>query len=209
MVKSQTIHKMLLLSYLPVLIWSLIKPTKYGIWLAEVGPAVLLILILIVVYKRFRLTTITYTLIWLASIMMAVGGHYTYEHVPLFDWIRDQFDLQRNNFDRLGHCIKGLLIGLLTRELLLRTSPLEKGGWLFSLTLAVAMAIANAYELVEFAATKIVSGEGQEEFLGMQGDKWDAQWDMLLTTVGCLLAYLLFRRLQDKQLNRIVAEDRD
>lgn len=206
-VKSQTIHKILLYSYLPILVWSLISPLAYWIWFVEVSPVVVGGIILIVTYKRFRLTTLSYVLIWLASISMAIGGHYSYEHMPLFDWIRDEFGLQRNHYDRLGHFIKGLVLAMLAREILLRTTPLQKGGWLFVLVLSLCMGIAAGYEIVEFAATFVGSARAENEFLGMQGDQWDAQWDMLMATIGTLLAYWLFPRLQDHQMNAIYAEE--
>lgn len=205
--KPKTVHQLLLYSYLPVLIWSLIKPTDYVIWILEVGPAVVGIGLLILTYKRFPLTTLTYVLIWMSAIMMAFGGHYTYENVPLFDWIRDQFGLTRNHFDRLGHFLKGLMLAMLGRELLLRTTPLQPGKWLFVIVLSIPMAIAAGYELVEFAAALLTSETTAAEFLGWQGDKWDAQWDMLYTSSGALVSYLLFSRWHDRQLNRIWAEE--
>jgi len=45
--------------------------------------------------------------------------------------------------------------------------------------------------------------KGAKDFLGMQGDKWDAQWDMFLALLGAILALLLFTKLHDKFLKRI------
>lgn len=36
-----------------------------------------------------------------------IGGHYTYAEVPLFDWPRDYFELERNNYDKVGHLAQG------------------------------------------------------------------------------------------------------
>ena len=50
-------------------------------------------------------------------------------------------------------------------------------------------------------STKISSGgKVSKDFLGMQGDQWDAQWDMALALVGSILALLLFSKLHDKLL---------
>jgi len=41
-----------------------------------------------------------------------VGGHYTYDEVPLFNWIRDHFHLARNDYDRVGHFAPGICSGI-------------------------------------------------------------------------------------------------
>ena len=40
------------------------------------------------------------------------------------------------------------------------------------------------------------------EWLGMQGDAWDAQWDMTMALAGAILAQLLLRRLHDRSMAR-------
>lgn len=38
------------------------------------------------------------------------------------------------------------------------------------------------------------------EWLGTQGDPWDAQWDMTMTLVGAILAQLALGAAQDRAL---------
>jgi len=90
----------------------------------------------------------------------------------LIKWIRDAFGFSRNHYDRPGHFAQGFLPALLAREILLRTSPLRPGKWLFTLVLSVCLAISAAYELIEWAVATY-SGDAAEAFLGMQGDAWD------------------------------------
>lgn len=49
-----------------------------------------------------------------------VGGKYTYAEVPLFDWISETFEWERNNYDKVGHFMQGFVPALITREILIR-----------------------------------------------------------------------------------------
>jgi putative membrane protein len=118
------------------------------------------------------------------------------------NWVKDALDLSRNHYDRMGHTFQGVIPAMIGRELLLRTSPLRAGGWLFTLCTAIALAISALYELVEWI-TALAAGGGDIAFLGSQGDPWDAQADMLCALVGALLSQLLLSRLPDRQLARL------
>src|SRR5205807_1013586 len=52
---------------------------------------------------------------------------YTYARVPLGNWAMAWFGWTRNNYDKLGHFAQGFVPAILTREILLRTSPLGSG----------------------------------------------------------------------------------
>ncbi|MEK4605034.1 DUF2238 domain-containing protein [Bacillus sp. FSL L8-0099] len=202
--KSKMIHLFLLLIVTTVFIWSVIKPTRYSSWAAEAIPAVLGLIIIIAIYNRFRFTTLSYIIIAILAIIMFIGGHYTYSKVPLFNWIKDVFDLNRNHYDRFGHLIKGL-VTIVIREILLRKTQLTEGPWLVTISISISLAIAALYEIIEWLAFKIAKGgKTAKDFLGMQGDIWDAQWDMSLALVGSILALLtlsiLHNRLLKKQL---------
>ena len=194
------IHFILLLIVFTVLIWSAIKPIGYGIWTMEVLPAVIGLLVVIAIYKKIQLTTLSYLIIAILSIYTFIGGHYTYSEVPLFNWIKDDFHFERNHYDRFGHFLKGLLI-IVIRELLLRTSPLSKGKWLTFLSLSVALAIAALYEIIEWLVSVIThGGKASKDFLGTQGDIWDSQWDMSLTLAGSIIALVLLTSIHNKYL---------
>lgn len=194
------IHFILLLIVLAVFIWSAIKPVGYRIWTLEVLPAVIGLLVVITIYKKFQLTTLSYLIIAILSIFTFIGGHYTYSEVPFFNWIKDDFDFKRNHYDRFGHFLKGLLI-IVIREILVRTSPLSKGKWLIFLSLSVSLAIAALYEIIEWLVSVIThGGKASKDFLGTQGDIWDSQWDMSLTFAGSIIALILLSSLHNKYL---------
>jgi putative membrane protein len=159
--------------------------------------------LLVATYRRFPLTPLAYVLIWLHAVILMVGGHYTYAEVPLFDWIRDAFGLARNHYDRVGHLAQGFVPAILAREVLLRTSPLRPGRWLFFLVCCVCLAISALYELIEWWAALLTSPETGTAFLGTQGDVWDTQWDMFLALVGSVAALLALSRLHQRQLDQL------
>ena len=131
--------------------------------------------------------------------MLILGGHYTYARVPLGFWIQDWFDFTRNHYDRIGHLMQGFGPAIIARELLIRTSPLAPGKWLFTLIVFTILGISASYEFVEWW-TALASEEASAAFLGTQGDVWDTQWDMFLAGCGAIAAQLLLARLHDRQL---------
>lgn len=192
----------LLLIVLAALAASGIAPHDRGVWWAEVMPVLIAAPILVATARRFPLTPLAYALIAFFSLILILGGAYTYARVPIGFAVQDWFDLARNPYDRFGHFFQGVTPAILGRELLLRTSPLRPGKWLFALLSLSCIGISALYELVEWAAAELWAG-GAVEFVGMQGDPWDAQADMLMALLGAMLAQALLGRMHDRQLAQL------
>ncbi len=171
-------------------------------WFLETVPVMIGAAILVPTYTRFRLTPLLYRLLALHAVILIIGGHYTYAEVPLFNWIRDSFEFSRNHYDRVGHLAQGFIPAILAREILLRLSPLKRGGWLFLAVTSICLAFSAFYEMIEWW-TALMSEEAAASFLGTQGDHWDTQWDMFLALIGAIVAQLLLDGLHDRQLARI------
>ena len=184
---------------LVVLGLSAIGANQPDIWALEVAPVGIGAVIILATWRRFRLTALLCWLLAVHSLILIYGGHYTYAEVPLGFWIQDTFDMARNPYDRIGHLAQGFIPAILTREVLLRTSPLRPGKWLFVLCTSVALAFSAFYELIEWWVA-VFSADGSPEFLGTQGDVWDTQWDMFLALLGAMSAQLLLGRVHDRQL---------
>jgi putative membrane protein len=197
--RSTTYPRLLLALVSVVFVWSLIHPHDYLTWLLEVFPALIGAAILLVTYRRFRFTNLVYTLIAIHGVILMVGGHYTYAEVPLFNWLRDAGVFARNDYDKVGHLAQGFVPALITRELLLRTSPLGRGKWLTTLAIAVPGAISAAYEIFEWWVS-VATGSAGDAFLGTQGYVWDTQSDMLMCFIGAAAALMLLSRYHDVQL---------
>ena len=165
----------------------------------EVAPVIVVLPILWATLRRFPLTPLLYGLIFAHACVLMLGGHYSYARVPLGEWVREGFGLARNPYDGVGHFMQGFVPAIAARELLLRHTGLQRGGWLFTVVTAVALAISAIYELIEWAAA-VALGSGAEEFLGTQGDPWDTQKDMLFAWIGAMVAQWLLARWHDRQL---------
>lgn len=184
------------------LVWSGIGPHDRATWALEVAPVVIVLPLLWLTRGRFPLTPLLYTLIAVHAAILMLGGHYTYARVPLGDWVRDAFDLARNHYDRLGHVAQGFIPAIAVREILLRQTPLRRGGWLFTLVAATCLAISACYEFLEWWTALLVGGAA-DAFLATQGDVWDTQWDMFLALCGALAAQVLLARWHDRQLEAL------
>jgi len=191
-----------LVIFFSIVVWSLIKPYSYLTWFLEVIPVIATFILLAVLYKRFRFTNINYWLILINYIILLIGAHYTYERVPLFNFLKEFFELSRNNYDKVGHLAQGFIPALAVRELLLRTSPLRPGKWLFFIVVSVALAFSAFYELLEWWSA-LSMGDASNDFLGTQGDVWDTQSDMFFALIGAILGQILFRNYIDKKVSDI------
>jgi putative membrane protein len=187
---------------LVVLVWSGIGPKDRFTWFLEVAPVLIALPLLFLTYRAFPFTPLAYGLMAFFGIILMVGGHYTYAEMPLFNWLRDTFELSRNHYDRVGHVFQGFVPALVAREILLRRSPLRPGKWLFFLVACVCLAISAFYEFIEWWVA-VASGDDAVAFLATQGDVWDSQWDMFLALLGALSSQLLLGRLHDRQLSRL------
>jgi putative membrane protein len=183
-----------------VLVWSRVGCAIPHVWLMETVPVMVGGGAMLLGWRRFPWTPLAVLLVTLFSVVLCVGGHWTYAHVPLGEWLREAFDLQRNHYDRIGHFLQGVVPALMARELLLRCTPLRPGKALFWIVASIALAISATYELLEWWTALLAAPDAGAAFLGSQGDEWDAQWDMALAGGGALLVQLLFGRLHDRQL---------
>lgn len=171
-------------------------------WLLEVAPILIGAPILVLTWRRFPLTLLLYRLFFLHAIILMIGGHYTYAMAPPGEWVREAFDLERNHFDRLGHFAQGFVPAILARELLLRCTPLTRGGWLMLLVTCGCLAFSAFYELIEWWSA-LAFGQAADAFLGTQGDPWDTQWDMFLALIGATSAQITLGRLHDKHMKQV------
>jgi putative membrane protein len=174
-------------------------------WLLEVTPGLVGIAVLAATFRRFPMSRLIYVCVLLHLMVLIYGGVYTYAETPLGNWAREAFGLSRNHYDRVGHLALGFFPALVIREVLLRLTPLQPGGWLVFLISSVALAIGAFWELIEWWVTLLVAGDVGQAFLGTQGDVWDAQWDMFLVLVGALIALATMSRLHDRSMTALVS----
>lgn len=202
--KDRVTHICLLFSLAGVFVWSFIGCYDLFTWFLEAGPVIIAVPLLMLVYRKFRLTNLAYLLVWIHAIVLLVGAHYTYARMPLFDWVREAFELSRNHYDRVGHFAQGFIPAILAREILLRKSPLQRGKWLFFMVICICLAISAVYELLEWVVGA-ASGSAGVAFLATQGDIWDTQKDMALCLAGAIVALVILSRLHDKGLKHMVS----
>jgi putative membrane protein len=199
MTASPTERRVLLIATMIGIILSGLSPKDRLTWFLEIAPVLIGIPILVATHTRFSLTPLMYRLLAGHAVVLMIGAHYTYAEVPLGRWVQDIFGFARNHYDRLGHFAQGFVPAILARELLLRTSPLQPGRWLFLLICSVCLAFSASYELFEWGIARAL-GQSATAFLGSQGDEWDTQGDMFLALIGSVVAQVCLSRTHDRQL---------
>lgn len=192
------------------LLWSVLTAVDRMTWFMEVMWVIVGIPLLAWRWKQFPLTRLLCWLLAAHALVLIEGGAYTYAQTPAGFWLRDAADavgiaVQRNPWDRVGHFMQGFVPAILARELLLRCTPLRRGGWLVYLVLAVALSFSAFFELIEWWSA-LAFGADADAFLATQGDPWDTQWDMFTCLVGAAVSLLLWSRLHDRQLGSAVGQ---
>jgi putative membrane protein len=192
--KKDLFPKILLIIYIVVFMLLAVNPYDRFDWFAENLPTFVIVLILIFTRKKFQFSNFTYFMMFIGVIWHTIGGYYTYERVP-FDLVNNLFGFARNNYDRFGHFIAGFFA-------LPFTEYAHKKGHITSLKTALLYGlfaigfIAASYEIFETIFAITFGGENAANFLGSQGDIWDAQWDMLMDILGAIFALGIFSFLR-------------
>ena len=189
-----------------VLGWSAWQPHDYPTWWLEVMPALIALLVLALTRKRFPLTHLAYWLILVHSVILMVGGHYTYAEVPVGEWVREWSGGTRNNYDKLGHLAQGFIPAIVIREILIRNSVVVVRAWLSFIVVSICLAISAFYELIEWWVA-LLSEEAADSFLGTQGYVWDTQSDMFLALLGAIFALFIFSGNHDRQIRRLATQN--
>jgi putative membrane protein len=164
-------------------------------WMLENALMVVFVIVLAASYKRFVLSRVSYTLIFIFMCLHEIGAHYTYEQVPYDVWfasltghtLNGLLGWERNNFDRVVHFLYGLLLAYPVREVFLRVANV-RGFWGYFLPLDLTMSTSMMFELFEGAAAQLFGGDLGMAYLGTQGDVWDAHKDMALASLGAFTA---------------------
>jgi putative membrane protein len=199
-------------------VWA-IRPPHLQDFVLEHILTVAAVVFLCVTFRRFRLSNVSYTTIFLFLSLHVVGAHYTYSEVPYENWLRTlggwlgrdglslqaAFGWERNHYDRLVHFTFGLLMAYPVREIFIRIARV-RGFWGYYLPLDVMMSFSMLYELLEWAIAVIIAGDVGQSYLGTQGDEWDAHKDMALASLGALLTMLLTAAINGRYQRDFAAE---
>ncbi|GJL57751.1 MAG: membrane protein [Nitrospirales bacterium] len=180
----------LLAWYVVVWVFLAIDPVDRHDWFLENILAIGLVMVLVVTYRRFPLSDLSYVFLTVFMTLHAIGAHYTYSKVPLGFWMQEWWGLERNHFDRIAHFSFGLFLAYPLRELFLRRVGV-RGFWAYYLPVSGILALSGFFEIIESWVALLVRPELGEAYLGTQGDEWDAQKDMTVAVLGACITIML------------------
>lgn len=200
--KAEPLHSILLVLFIIAYIFSAIRPLDRLAWMGQMTPALLLVSLLVVTYRKFRFSSFVYMMAFLHALLLVYGAHYTYSQNPLFNQLKEQFGWERNYFDRVGHFAQGFVPAFLAKEFLLRGGYVKKGKMLLLIVILSCLGFSAAYELSEFAVVKMMDVPA-DAVMGTQGDAFDSLWDMIWALIGASLAVFVFGSFHDSQMEKM------
>src|SRR3989344_5181195 len=183
--------KILLIIYLVFFVILAIDPRYRLIWAYESLLSAILVIGLILTYKKFKFSYLSYTLIFVYLIFHTIGSHYTYSEMPLFDLIKNDFGFQRNNYDRVVHFLFGFSFYFALYDIINKNIKGIKNFWKYLLAFLIIVSLNGIYEIIEYLSLVVTQSNLVEgNFLGMQGDVWDAQRDIIAGMIGALVSWI-------------------
>lgn len=179
----------LVLSMVFGVVWVLlsVNVADFHDWMLENALTVPFALLIVLTHKWFRLSNVSYGLIFVYMVLHIVGTHYTYSEVPLGFWLQGVLEASRNHYDRIVHFSFGLLMAYPMREVSIRIGSL-RGFWALYVPVEFVLAFSAIYEIIEWLIAVFCGGDLGVAYLGTQGDEWDAIKDMALAGLGSVIA---------------------
>jgi putative membrane protein len=196
------LHPTLLAIFALVWAWAAWDPIHRSDWLLENLLVFASVPVLVWSYFRFRLSDTAYVLIFLFMTLHVVGSHWTYSNVPWPDWRAMGFE--RNQYDRVVHLSYGLLLVLPAREVLVRLTRRDSAATSY-FGVEFILASSALYEVIEWITALVVAPDLGAEFLGSQGDPFDAVADMALAGLGALVVVLGWHAFKRRHANPVTA----
>jgi putative membrane protein len=157
-------------------------------------------------HRKLPLSDLSYLLILVYLCIHEWGAHYKYSDVPLGEWMKPWLHTKRNMYDRVAHFSFGLLLSYPLQEFFMRRVGV-RNGWRYMLPVEAILSFSAIYEILEAGMAMILTPERGEEFVGMQGDMWDSQEDMLMAGLGSVVAMIVIAVIRRQRAARAVAKE--
>lgn len=168
-----------------------VNPVDRQTWFVEnLTVWIIVAAILVLYWRKVRFSAAAYAFMFVLIYLHTIGGHYTFAQVP-FGWVTETFGFARNHFDRIAHFSVGFYAFAIAEWLYVKKMVSNKF-LLFTYPVFTIATIAMGYELVEWIYAAKAPAADAMNYLGSQGDIWDAQKDMLADTLGAILATKVF-----------------
>ncbi len=200
--KAGLYRKILAAAYIALFIWSAVHPKDYNVWLLEIVGVVFMVAVYLFFDHRIKFSGLTNTWFFIGACLITIGAHYSFPDVPLFDYLKNISGADRNNYDKLGHLVQGVLPVLISWEVLVKEKVATKRSWINFLSLNIALSVSAFYELFEWLFVAIFGNNSYtSDVLGTQGYIWDSQSDMLCALIGAIMTIIIGRKFLQRLIS--------
>lgn len=170
-------------------IWTFIATSNVSNWMIENVLTVAFLALVFGTASRFRFSDLSYTMAFVYICLHILGAQHTYAETPIGYWIQNTLGLERNPYDRIVHFSFGFLLAYPLRDYFM--NKLKWPTWVcWVLPAEITLSFSGMYELIEYGVADIFFPSMGTDYLGTQGDPWDAQKDMAMAFCGAILILL-------------------
>jgi putative membrane protein len=188
--KQNLLLKIVLPLFTVVWLSTLIGTTNFTNWMMENTLVVIFLSVLVYSYRYFKFSDLSYAFIFVYLCLHIYGAKHTYALNPFGFWLKDILHLERNPYDRIVHFSFGFMLAYPMRDFFF--NKMQFPNWVcWILPVEITLSFSCLYELIEWAVADVFFPEQGADYLGSQGDIWDAQKDMFLAFVGSMLILVL------------------
>jgi putative membrane protein len=159
-------------------------------WYIENLLVIIFSVVLVLSFRRFALSDLSYTFIFIFLILHVYGAKYAYADNPFGYWLQSHLGGGRNHYDRIVHSSFGLLMAYPIRELLINRFKVSSM-WARIMPAEIILSLSGLFEMIEWGVADIFFPEHGQNYVGTQGDIWDAQKDMFLATCGAITVMVI------------------
>jgi putative membrane protein len=150
---------------------------------------------LVLTYRRFSFSDLSYAFMLVFLMLHVYGARYAYADNVFGFWIQRHFHTLRNPYDRIVHTSFGLLMSYPMRELLKRRMKVSEG-WSWMMPVELVLSLSALFELIEWSIADVFFPAHGQNYVGTQGDIWDAQKDIFVATCGAMVAMFIGSRIK-------------
>lgn len=180
-----------LLIFIITLIWSSRNDYSYIIWFFNVLPIIVIVLTLVLTYRRFKFSNCAYISVLIYLVISLIGVRYNHQTNPFFD-------LYSKYYYFINYFIQAFTFTFIIKEFYSRKNFSRGTDLEIFFIIALSVFIIEVYEGIKFIGFKVLSVPAYREISFNQMHS-RMTYNMLSALLGSIIAIIVFGKVHNRQ----------